>query len=182
MATTVVAFLFAAVAVLFVGCSAQLSAAGDKCTLPNGAYTCGANNAQGQATVIQCVGGVFIKVDDCDEAPSTSCTLINGLPFCVGAANANANANTNPNTNPIASVNINANVNTGTQGPAPSVAGNVAGAACTNPSGTYLCGANNAIGQASIVECVDGTLVKVDDCNDVPHTACKVINGLPFCV
>lgn len=225
MGTMIAAPLFAVALLLLVArCASQPGVAGDRCTLPNGAFACGAINARGQAAIIECVNGVFVKIDDCDNVPNTSCQMINGRPFCV-AANSNANAGAKaapvppmktvspgrkatlapttkgasnasaPSTaNPLFCLATNTPTSASrtpppttkpaaTQGTQPTAAtGNVPGAACRNPAGTFLCGANNKAGQATIVQCVGGTLIKIDDCNDVPHTACRLINGLPFCV
>jgi hypothetical protein len=45
----------------------------------------------------------------------------------------------------------------------------------------YYCGNVNSIGQDTIVQCIQGQYVFIDNC-DGNYTTCKYINDIPYCV
>jgi hypothetical protein len=51
-----------------------------------------------------------------------------------------------------------------------------------NIEGQYFCGQKNDMGQDTIIQCSNGLLVKIADCDEPGDKTCRFINGLPFCV
>ena len=52
------------------------------CNIPN-VYTCGPLNTLGQGTVVQCINGIYVHIDDCNNAGANTCKLINSIPYCI---------------------------------------------------------------------------------------------------
>ncbi|KAJ1553018.1 hypothetical protein HK405_009228 [Cladochytrium tenue] len=150
-------------------------------------YSCGPQNDVGQDTINVCSGGVWVKLDNCDDDPNNACTLIGGNPFCVlptsaAATTAAAGGGTSPTTSEAAGSAV-----TTSQAAASSAGTSLTGAPTTALGAscngqTYSCGPQNEVGQDTINVCSGGVWVKLDNCDDVPNIACTLIGGNPFCV
>ncbi|KAI8609363.1 hypothetical protein BC830DRAFT_1150952 [Chytriomyces sp. MP71] len=55
---------------------------GDACTTA-ATLSCGPTNTENQGSIAICQGGVFVKLDDCNDSPNNACTYLGGTPFCV---------------------------------------------------------------------------------------------------
>jgi hypothetical protein len=151
---------------------AGVSQVGQPCT--SGTYACGAVNADGQDTINVCDGGVFVKLDDCNDSPNNKCAYIANEPFCVFGTGGGTTPAPPPTSPP-------AGGGSGGGTPPGSSSGvTQVGQSCT--SGTYACGAVNAAGQDTINICDGGVFVKLDDCNDSPNNKCAYIANQPYCV
>ncbi|KAJ3017181.1 UNVERIFIED_CONTAM: hypothetical protein HDU68_011812 [Siphonaria sp. JEL0065] len=99
------------------------AALGDACT--GNTLACALSvDMPGSGAIVQCAGGKFILLDNCEDTPNNACNLINGTPFCVagkgiiGAANGNAGTgNTGTTAPPPAPANP-GNANAATHTPA----------------------------------------------------------------
>jgi hypothetical protein len=153
----------------------------------SGTYACGAVNGAGQDTINVCQGGVFVKLDDCNDSPNNKCTYIANQPFCVagmgggGGAAAPPPAGGGATTGGGGATMGGGGATTGGGTPPATPTGvTQVGQPCT--SGTYACGAVNGAGQDTINVCQGGVFVKLDDCNDSPNNKCTYIANQPFCV
>jgi hypothetical protein len=63
-------------------CGNIVSSVNNTCDIPN-IYTCGPLNTLGQGTVVQCINGFYVHIDDCNDTNTNTCTLINSIPYCV---------------------------------------------------------------------------------------------------
>ena len=116
-------------------------------------YSCGPLNDLGQSTVVQCINGNYVFIDNCDGA-YTQCTYIDNIPYCVQAQSNTALYNTTTLSNTTLQ--------------------------CTNEN-TYSCGPLNDIGQSTVVQCINGNYVFIDNCDGV-YTQCIYIDNIPYCV
>ena len=62
-------------------CVNTIISSNNTCNTPN-AYSCGPLNTLGQGTVVQCINGINIHIDNCDTGTQI-CTLINSIPYCI---------------------------------------------------------------------------------------------------
>ncbi|KAJ3076267.1 hypothetical protein HDU98_004566 [Podochytrium sp. JEL0797] len=71
--------------VFFISAIASLSSAsaiGDACA--GSSYDCGLSpKNDGTAAILQCIGGSFQLLDNCDDTPNNACSIIGGNPYCV---------------------------------------------------------------------------------------------------
>ncbi len=47
---------------------------------------------------------------------------------------------------------------------------------------TYSCGLINNLGQGTVVQCINGINILIDNCNDLNTNVCKLIDNVPYCV
>jgi len=134
---------------------------GDSCA-NNNAYSCGGLNKDGQGTVVQCVNGILLLIDNCDHPGENNCVMINEKPYCVFNKTSVATPSSVPK-----DINIKSN-------------GNV-GDSCVN-NNAYSCGGLNKDGQGTVVQCVNGILLLIDNCDHQGENNCVMIGGAPYCV
>ncbi|KAJ3158084.1 hypothetical protein HK101_001403 [Irineochytrium annulatum] len=63
-------------------------AAAESCV--ESAYDCGPVTANGVGSIVQCIGGTNVQLDECDQPGAGSCQVIGGVPYCVAGSNAAA--------------------------------------------------------------------------------------------
>lgn len=52
-------------------------------TCVEGIYSCGPLNELSQGTVVQCINGQNVFIDNCNDFNTNTCVLINDIPYCV---------------------------------------------------------------------------------------------------